>query len=207
MTRRGTPGAATAGTAFTGVGSTIPTSCPGDGGGGGTSGRGVTETVVANGGVDTGTAGGATAGVSSSDSERNSSGASGSVVVEDRPACSMSTGDADTGVLAIGTSDGSIVALLSAGSVGAILTGEENDGVGRDGNGRLVASGSLIAGVARPLAAGVCNGVSGCGKAAFVSGVVEPTEIRTIAPQTLHRARTPFGGTFAGSTRNTERQS
>jgi hypothetical protein len=43
--------------------------------------------------------------------------------------------------------------------------------------------------------------------AGFVSGVVAPTEIRRIAPQTLHRARTPFGGTFAGSTRNTDRQS
>jgi diguanylate cyclase (GGDEF)-like protein len=72
--------------------------------------------VVADGGVNTGTAGGNTAGVSSSDSDRNSSGARASVVVEDRPACSLSTGDADTGVIATGTCDGSIVALLSAGS-------------------------------------------------------------------------------------------
>lgn len=42
---------------------------------------------------------------------------------------------------------------------------------------------------------------------ALLIGVIEPSVILMIAPQTLHRARTPFGGTFAGSTRNTDRQS
>ena len=40
-----------------------------------------------------------------------------------------------------------------------------------------------------------------------VSGVVAPSVIRRMAPQTLQRARMPFGGTLAGSTRNTDRQS
>jgi hypothetical protein len=55
---------------------------------------------------------------------------------------------------------------------------------------------------------GTCNGVFVLGvSAGFVNGVADPTLMRMMAPQTLHRARTPFGGTFAGSTRKTDRQS
>ena len=51
------------------------------------------------------------------------------------------------------------------------------------------------------VAAGVCNDVTVLeGTAGFVSGVVVPRVIRRMAPQTLHRALTPFRGTLAGST-------
>ena len=59
-----------------------------------------------------------------------------------------------------------------------------------------------------PVATGVCNGVGLLdGTAKFVSGVVAPSVIRTMAPQTLHRALTPFGGTLAGSTLKIDWQS
>jgi hypothetical protein len=99
---------------------------------------------------------------------------------------------------------------LHIAAAGVGLPVDENDGVGRDGYGRGAATGSAITGVvgrAEPPTAGLCSGVSGRGTDVFVNGVVAPTAIRTIAPHTLHRARTPFGGTLAGSTRNTERQS
>jgi hypothetical protein len=56
MTRRGSPGAAMGGTGFSGVDSSMPTICPGDGGGGGTSGRGITEPATTDAGGDAGTA-------------------------------------------------------------------------------------------------------------------------------------------------------
>ena len=227
MTRRGSPGAATAGAGFSGIDSSIPTICPGDGGGGGTSGRGITDPATADAGGDGGTTcaaaagsrsgttvatkadatAGADTGISSVAMERNSSGASGSAGAADTPAASTSTGAVDTGVTTVPRCDGNADAPPNAGSVGATLAADENDGSGRNGAGRFATTGSPRAGVDGPLAAGLCTGVSGCGTAEFVSGVVEPTVIRTIAPQTLHRARTPFGGTFEGSTRNTERQS
>ena len=100
------------------------------------------------------------------------------------------------------------------GGGGAGIAGVETDGVGRDGYGvpTSTISGSdgvprFNAGAAAVAAAGR-TGVAVRGvMVVFVSGVVAPTLIRMIAPQTLHRARTPFGGTFAGSTRNTDRQS
>jgi hypothetical protein len=65
----------------------------------------------------------------------------------------------------------------------------------------------MLAGVLATTA-GVRTGVAVRGViAGLVSGVVAPTLIRMIAPHTLQRARTPFGGTFAGSTRKTDRQS
>jgi hypothetical protein len=102
--------------------------------------------------------------------------------------------------------------------VAVAIAGVATDGVGRDGYGvpDSVISFSagvgrrrpgMLDGVAAPMA-GVRTGVDVRGViAGFVNGVVAPTVIRIIAPQTLHRALTPFGGTFAGSTRKTDRQS
>jgi hypothetical protein len=98
------------------------------------------------------------------------------------------------------------------------FAGVVTDGVGREGYGVPESYGSFAAGVMRRIpgmlagvaaaTAGDRTGVEARGViAGFVSGVVAPTAIRRIAPQTLHRARTPFGGTLAGSTRNTDRQS
>ncbi len=94
----------------------------------------------------------------------------------------------------------------------------DTEGVGREGYGVPTSAISLGSGVVRRIpgmlagvdaaTAGVRTGVTARGvMAGFVSGVVAPTVILRIAPQTLHRALTPFGGTFAGSTRNTDRQS
>ena len=96
------------------------------------------------------------------------------------------------------------------------MAGVDIDGVGRDGYGMLAADGSCIEADARPMPGapdGVADGTDGWRSgvwretAGLLSGVTAPTEIRTIAPHTLHRALTPFGGTFAGSTRKTDRQS
>ncbi len=100
--------------------------------------------------------------------------------------------------------------------VGVRIAGVATDGVGRAGYG-VPDSGTsfgvgrrnpaMLAGAAAATA-GVRTGVAVRGViVGFVNGVVAPTLIRRIAPQTLHRALTPFGGTFAGSTRNTDRQS
>ena len=199
ITRRGSPPlAGTADTAAAGVGTGMPTSWPGDGGGSGTSGRGVSA-----GGATIGTAGGV---------------------------CCVTAFAAGTGILsrfvaaayAVDSATRSGKASDTPGSVAAaaiwgISQGVAIDGVGRDGYGRFGASGALIAGVGRrnsgdtvgdnSPSAGVRRGVSRGGIAVFVNGVVIPTEIRTMAPQTLHRARTPLGGTLAGSTRNMERHS
>ncbi len=96
--------------------------------------------------------------------------------------------------------------------------GVETEGVGRDGYGVPDSVGSAADGVGRRMpgmlagvlatTAGVRSGVAERGvMAGLVSGVVAPTLIRMIAPHTLQRARTPLGGTFAGSTRKTDRQS
>ena len=75
-----------------------------------------------------------------------------------------------------------------------------NVGVGRRNPGRPEGAGWETAGVhTGEVARGVIAGL--------VNGVVAPTLTRRIAPQTLHRARTPFGGTLAGSTRKIDRQS
>ncbi len=108
----------------------------------------------------------------------------------------------------------------TSGLAPVAVTGDdvETDGVGRDGYG---VPDSGIAGVTDGwrripgIPAGVAGamvadrtGVEDLGViAGFVNGVVAPTVILRIAPQTLQRALTPFGGTFAGSTRNTDRQS
>ena len=100
----------------------------------------------------------------------------------------------------------------------AAIAGVATEGVGRDGYGVPVSAISGIDGVARRIpvmlpgvaavTAGVRIGVAVRGViVGFVSGRVAPTLIRMIAPHTLQRALTPFGGTFAGSTRNTDRQS
>ena len=100
---------------------------------------------------------------------------------------------------------------VAAGRTAGVAT----DGVGRAGYG---VPASDLSGVARRMpsspagvaatTAAVRTGVMVRGViVGLVSGVVAPTLIRMIAPQTLHRALTPFGGTFAGSTRNTDRQS
>jgi len=101
-----------------------------------------------------------------------------------------------------GTSGRGAAAGALTDGVGRVANGEEKAavggaaGVGRVANGAAAPPARLVTGVA-------CRGVI----AGLVSGVVAPTEIRTIAPHTLQRARTPFGGTLEGSTRNTDRQS
>ncbi len=98
------------------------------------------------------------------------------------------------------------------------IAGVATDGVGRVGYGVPEDGRSFSVGVGRRSpgmldgaaadTAGVKAGADVRGViAGLVSGVATPTLIRMIAPQTLHRALTPFGGTFAGSTRNTDRQS
>ncbi len=105
--------------------------------------------------------------------------------------------DATNGTLGAGGTKES----LRGGGAGLLVgNGAGMDGVGRripgipDGVVALTDSGRTGA-----TTRGVNNG--------FVSGVLAPTEIRMIAPHTLHRALTPFGGTLAGSTRKTDRQS
>ena len=142
MTRLPSPlAAAPLGAATVGTGVGVPTSCPGDGGGGGTSGR-----------ADVACAGVETDGV----------GCDGYGV----PVPADSEGEA------------------GVRRIPGMLAGVTGD---REGERTAVAE----------------RGVS----AGLFSGVVAPTVIRRIAPQTLQRARTPFGGTFAGSTRKTDRQS
>jgi hypothetical protein len=94
----------------------------------------------------------------------------------------------------------------------------DTDGVGRDGygvpdsgisveGGVLRRNPGMLAGVAATTA-GVRTGVIERGvSAGLVNGVVAPMLMRRMAPQTLQRALTPFGGTLDGSTRNTDRQS
>ncbi|MDZ7630952.1 MAG: hypothetical protein U5K74_06250 [Gemmatimonadaceae bacterium] len=127
-------------------------------------------------------------------------------------AAAPTVGDEGTGVATIWPGDGG-----GGGTSGRAIAGVETEGVGREGYGvplsaisvevgvRLIPG--MLAGVAAATA-GDRTGVADRGvSAGFVSGVVAPTVIRRIAPHTLHRARTPFGGTLAGSTRKTERQS
>lgn len=98
------------------------------------------------------------------------------------------------------------------------VPGVETEGVGRETAGKRPSVGSSTPAVPRRLPgilegtlAGTTGERSGVGiRGAIdgvVSGVVAPSVIRKMAPQTLQRARTPFGGTLAGSTRNTDRQS
>ena len=106
----------------------------------------------------------------------------------------------------------------SGRAAAATTAGVETDGVGRDGYGVPDSAMSddvgvgrripgMLAGVAA-VTAGDRTGVEVRGViAGLVSGVVAPTVMRRIAPHTLHRALTPFGGTLAGSTRKTDRQS
>ncbi len=162
-----------------------PTICPGDGGGGGTRGR-----ANAAAGVCIGIA---------------------SIAGKEVSGVAM-VGSAAIGVANFGNS---IAGVTDAGVANG---GVETDGVGRDGYGVPVSGISVDSGVDRRML-GILAGVAGIigitrdGVAAratiagLVRGVDEPTVIRMIAPHTLQRARTPFGGTFAGSTRKTERQS
>lgn len=96
--------------------------------------------------------------------------------------------------------------------------GVDTDGVGRESCGVPLSIAATKPGVPRRIPGmldGALAGTTGTrsgvgirdGVDALVSGVVAPSVIRRMAPQTLQRARTPFGGTLAGSTRNTDRQS
>ena len=117
-----------------------------------------------------------------------------------RPAVGASLGpndDATSGTLGAAGTKGS----LRGDGAGLLVS----DGAGMDGVGRRIPG--IPDGVVALTDSGRTGATTRGVNDGFVSGVLAPTEIRMIAPHTLHRALTPFGGTLAGSTRKTDRQS
>lgn len=105
--------------------------------------------------------------------------------------------DATNGTRGAGGTKGS----LRGGGAGLLV----GNGAGMDGVGRRIPG--IPDGVVALTDSGRTGATTRGVNDGFVSGVLAPTEIRMIAPHTLHRALTPFGGTLAGSTRKTDRQS